>query len=76
MTLLDRISIDATIMGGKPCIKSTRVTVGMIVSQIANGSSYDFLIKEYPYIEKADITQALRFAARASESSETELICA
>ena len=76
MTAFDKISIDASIMGGKPCIKGTRVTVGMVVSQIANGSSYDLLLQEYPYIERADIIQALRFAAWASEFSEAELICA
>jgi uncharacterized protein (DUF433 family) len=75
VTQLDRIAIDAGVMGGKPCIKGTRVTVGMIVTQIANGSTTESLIKDYPYIKEADIVQALRFAAWASESSEMP-ICA
>jgi uncharacterized protein (DUF433 family) len=75
VTQLDRISLDAEIMGGKPCIKGTRVTVGMIVSQIANGATYENLLQEYPYIKETDIVQALRFAAWASESSEVP-ICA
>jgi uncharacterized protein (DUF433 family) len=75
VTQLDRISFDAQIMGGKPCIKGTRVTVGMIVSQMANGATNDDLLEDYPYIEPADIVQALRFAAWASESSELP-ICA
>jgi uncharacterized protein (DUF433 family) len=75
VTQLDRIAIDAEVMGGKPCIKGTRVTVGMIVSQIANGLSNENLMEEYPYIQEIDIVQALRFAAWASESTEL-LVCA
>ncbi len=47
-------------MGGKPCIRGMRVTVGMIVGQIAAGRTTEQLLDEYPYLERGDIEQALR----------------
>ena len=58
-----RISHDADIMGGKACIKGTRVTVGMILVQISDGKSIDELLEEYPYLSLDDIMQALKYAA-------------
>jgi uncharacterized protein (DUF433 family) len=60
---LDRISLDPAVMGGKPCIRGTRVTVGRIVSQIDAGETIEELLTDYPYIEREDIMQALQFAA-------------
>ena len=55
-------------MGGKPCIRGMRVTVGMIVGQISAGHTIEDLLASYPYLEREDIVQALRYAAwRASE---------
>jgi uncharacterized protein (DUF433 family) len=64
--LLDRITQEAGVMGGKACIRGMRVTVGMIVRQIASGRSVDELLAAYPYLEREDIAQALRYAARLS----------
>ena len=50
-----------------------RVTVGMIVGQIAAGRSTDELLAEYPYLEREDILQALRYAAWRAEEREVEL---
>ena len=50
-------------MGGKPCVKGTRVTAGMIVGEIGAGTSIDALLADYPYLERADVMQALRYAA-------------
>jgi uncharacterized protein (DUF433 family) len=50
-----------------------RVTVGMIVGQIAAGQSFDELLDEYPYLEREDIVQALRYAAWRAEEREIKL---
>jgi uncharacterized protein (DUF433 family) len=64
----DRITHRAGVMGGKPCIRGMRVTVGMIVGQIGAGRSIEELLADYPYLEREDIAQALRYAAwRAQE---------
>ena len=64
----DRITQNPAVMGGKPCIRGMRVTVGMIVGQIAAGHTIDEMLAGYPYLEREDIVQALRYAAwRASE---------
>ena len=60
-------------MGGKPCVRGMRVTVGMIVGQIASGRSIDELLIDYPYLEREDIMQALRYAAWRSEERELDL---
>jgi uncharacterized protein (DUF433 family) len=59
---LDRISLDPGVMGGKACIRGTRVTVGRIVSQIGAGETIEELLADYPYIEREDIMQALHWA--------------
>lgn len=73
MERLDRITQDPAVMGGKACIRGLRVTVGMIVGQIAAGHSIDALLSDYPYLEYEDIMQALRYAAWRSEEREVVL---
>ncbi len=68
----DRITFDPSVMGGKPCIRGQRVTVGMIVGQIAAGQAIDELVADFPYLEREDITKALRFAAWRAEEREIE----
>jgi uncharacterized protein (DUF433 family) len=60
-------------MGGKACIRGMRVTVGMIVGQIGSGRSIEELLAEYPYLEREDILQALRYAAWRAEEREIVL---
>jgi uncharacterized protein (DUF433 family) len=60
-------------MGGKACIRGMRVTVGMIVGQIGSGRSIEDLLSEYPYLEREDILQALRYAAWRAEEREIVL---
>jgi len=62
---LTRIVHNSDIMGGKACIKGTRITVGMILMQISEGLSIDELLEEYPILTEEDITEALRYAAWA-----------
>ena len=73
MGQLDRITQDPGLMGGKPCVRGMRVTVGMIVGQISAGLSIEEVLKEYPYLERDDITQALRYAAWRAEEREITL---
>ena len=73
MSLLDRISFDPLVMGGKPCIRGARVTVGTIVGLIASGSSTEEILRDYPYIEAVDIQAALSYAAWRSEEVEVPM---
>ena len=61
-------------MGGKPCVKGTRITVGTIVGLIASGYSNDKIIELYPVIKEEDIKQALSYAAWRSEEIEVPLV--
>ena len=56
-------------MGGKPCVRGMRVTVGMIVGQIAAGHTIEEVLAEYPYLEREDVLQALRCAAWLSSTN-------
>jgi uncharacterized protein (DUF433 family) len=73
---LDRITQQPEVMGGKPCIRGMRVTVGMVVGQIGAGHSIDQILADYPYLEHEDILQALRYAAWRSEEREVLLVTA
>ena len=76
MDEFSRITRNPAVMGGKACIRGLRVTVGMIVGQIAEGAAPDELLAEFPYIERDDITQALRYAAWLASEREVELASA
>jgi uncharacterized protein (DUF433 family) len=69
----DRITQNPAVMGGKPCIRGMRVTVGMIVGQIGAGASIEELLADYPYLEREDIMQALRYAAALAQWREVAL---
>jgi uncharacterized protein (DUF433 family) len=73
MNELDRITQSAEVMGGRACIRGMRVTVGRLVRQIAAGASIEELLAEYPYLEREDIVQALRYAAWRTEERELPL---
>ncbi len=73
MERLDRITQQPDVMGGKACVRGMRVTVGMIVGQIGTGHSIEDLLADYPYLEREDIMQALRYAAWRAEEREIEL---
>jgi len=57
-------------MEGKACVRGMRVTVGMIVGQIGAGRSVEQLLDDYPYLEREDVMQALRYAAWLSQERE------
>lgn len=60
---LDRITFDPNVMGGRACIRGMRVTVSLIVNLVANGMGVEEIIDAYPYLEPADVRQALQYAA-------------
>jgi len=70
---LDRITLDPAVMGGKPCIRGLRVTVGTVIGLLAAGRSRDEILKAYPYLEAEDIDQALGYAAWRVEEREVSL---
>jgi uncharacterized protein (DUF433 family) len=70
---LDRITQQPGLMGGKACIPDMRVTVGMVVGQIGAGHSIEEILADYPYLEREDILQALRYAAWLAEEREVVL---
>ena len=73
MRELNRITLDAEIMGGKPCIRGLRVTVGMVVGLVASGHTFEEILGLYPYLEVEDIHQALAYAAWRSEEIDVPL---
>jgi len=73
---LDRITVDPEVMGGKPCIRGMRVTVGTVVGLIAEGHSTEEILKEYPYLEKDDIQQCLQYASMRVNEIDVPLTAA
>ena len=65
-----RITLNPNMMGGKPCIRGLRVTVGTIVGLIASGHSSAEILELYPYLEADDITEALTYASSLADSEE------
>ena len=70
---LDRITRDPEVMGGKPCLRGIRVTVGTVVGLVASGRSNAEILAAYPYLEEEDIRQALAYAAWRVEEIELPL---
>ena len=62
-TAFDRITFEPGKMGGRACIRGLRITVGLIVSLIAEGASWEEILGDYPDLEREDIRQALAYAA-------------
>lgn len=69
----DRITVDPAVMVGKPCIKGTRIAVDLILRKFAAGESETDLLLGYPHLSRADIRQALAFAADFLTDGDIEL---
>jgi uncharacterized protein (DUF433 family) len=69
-----RVTHNPAVMGGKPCIRGLRVTVGTILGLLAAGHSRECILKAYPYLEAEDIDAALAYAAWRLEEREEELV--
>ena len=73
MKNLDRITLNPDVMGGKPCIRGMRITVGTIVGLLASGQADEDILADYPYLEEEDIRQALAYSAWRVEEIEMPL---
>lgn len=76
MNHTDRITLNPRVMGGRPCIRGMRVTVGLIVGLVATGVTAEEILRAYPYLEAEDIPAALSYAAWLAEASEVPLLAA
>jgi uncharacterized protein (DUF433 family) len=74
METMNRITLNPEMMGGKPCIRGMRVSVGMIVGLLAEGYIKKEILEMYPYLEKEDIDAALRYAAWRVEEVEVPVL--
>ncbi|MBN1943896.1 MAG: DUF433 domain-containing protein [Phycisphaerae bacterium] len=73
MKNLTRITFDPAVMGGKPCIRGMRVTVGMLIGLLASGKTREDILEAYPYLEEEDLQEALTYAAWRAEEFEAPL---
>jgi len=73
MSDFSRITRDPEVMGGKPCIRGMRVTVGTIVGLVASGHSTKEILQAYPYLQAQDVCEALAYAAWRVEEIEVPL---
>jgi uncharacterized protein (DUF433 family) len=69
-----RITHNPAVMGGKPCIRGLRVTVGTVLGLLASGQSRERILQAYPYLEAEDIDAALAYAAWRLEEREEALV--
>lgn len=67
MNTIDRITVDPTVCGGRPCIRGIRIRVKDILDLMASGATRDEILGDYPYLEPDDITAVLEFAARQND---------
>ncbi len=74
--LLNRITFNPKVMGGKPCIRGMRVTVGTILGLLAARHAHSEILAAYPYLELDDIYAALEYATWRSQEREVELATA
>lgn len=74
MNTLTRITADPEVMGGRPCIRGLRVTVGTVVGLVASDHSREEILRLYPYLEPEDISEALAYAAWRSDEFEVPIL--
>ena len=67
MSANDRITIDPTVCGGRPCVRGLRIRVKDVLDLLAAGATHDEILSDYPYLESDDITAVLEFAARQND---------
>ena len=69
----ERISHDPAIMGGKPIIRGMRVTVGMVLGELGRGASFEEILDDFPYLEREDILQSIRYGAWLAQERIVDL---
>ena len=73
MRVIDRITIDPRMFGGKPCIRGLRFPVSKVLDLIASGMTQDEILADYPYLEAEDISQSLKYAAWVVQEEQVEI---
>ena len=68
--LLERIVVNPKVMGGKPIVKGTRITVQQVLRLLAQGLSSNEILKDYPHLTRDDITAVLLYAAKVAGEEE------
>ena len=76
MNAIDRITLNAQVMSGQPCIRGLRVTVANVLRLLAAGNSRERVLQAYPYLESADIDACLQYAALRVSEEEVNLTAA
>lgn len=66
--MFDRITSDPAILGGKPCIKGTRISIELLLELVAQGASRTDILKAYPHLQTEDVEQAMKYASRFLEN--------
>lgn len=74
MNQFDRITFDPHVLGGRACIRGMRVSVALVINLVANGMALADILEAYPYLEAADIQQALKYGAWLADESVLPLI--
>ena len=69
-----RITVNPRVMAGKPCIRGMRFPVSNVIAELAGGASVEDILREFPYLEREDIAEALRFAAWRMQEREIDLV--
>lgn len=73
MQEFQRITLDPNVMGGKPCVRDTRVPVATLLGLLALGRSIDEILDAYPYLERADVDESLAYAAWRLKETDVPL---
>jgi uncharacterized protein (DUF433 family) len=68
--LLNRIVVNPKVMTGKPVIKGTRIPVEQVLRLLAQGLSFEDILKDYPHLKKDDIMATLLYAAKVMGKEE------
>ena len=69
-----RITIDATVCSGKPCIRGLRFPVARLLGLLAAGETREAILRNYPYLESGDIDETLHYAAFLAEDETVALV--
>ena len=76
MNAIDRITMNARVMSGQPCIRGMRITAANVLRLLASGNSRERILQAYPYLESADIDACLQYAALRVSEEEVNLTAA
>ena len=74
MATFERITVNPAVCTGKPCIRNLRFPVSRLLGLLAAGETREEILRAYPYLESADIDQALGYAASLAEDETVEFV--